>query len=172
MAFNPTLPVENTPLDAAQMRDQFNGLKALIDAQQQQLDSQEQEIDAQTTQINAQAAQLAEQQIQIAGLQAHFPLTAPEISSDLSSSADGSIAKSLVLAAPEAWQFVASVTSAIDPNQDLSDCTLLAVLAGSDDGGAAWTKHGGSGGIAPLMAARYRAGGQWSPFSTWVQAEM
>jgi len=31
MAFNPTLPVENTPLDAAQMRAQFNGLKAIID---------------------------------------------------------------------------------------------------------------------------------------------
>ena len=83
MAFNPALPVENTPLDAAQMRDQFNGLKALIDAQATL-------ISAQTTQINAQAAQLADQQIQIAGLQAHFPLSVPEISSDLSSSADGS----------------------------------------------------------------------------------
>jgi len=40
MAFNPTLPVENTALDAAQMRDQFNGLKAIIDAQQTQLNAQ------------------------------------------------------------------------------------------------------------------------------------
>ena len=31
MAFNPTLPVEDTELDAAQMRNQFNGLKTLID---------------------------------------------------------------------------------------------------------------------------------------------
>ena len=37
MAFNPTLPIENTPLDAAQMRDQFNGLKAIIDDLQNQL---------------------------------------------------------------------------------------------------------------------------------------
>ncbi len=30
--FDPTLPQENTPADAAQMRAQLNGLKALIDA--------------------------------------------------------------------------------------------------------------------------------------------
>ena len=29
--FDPTIPQEDTELDAAQMRDQFNGLKALID---------------------------------------------------------------------------------------------------------------------------------------------
>jgi len=40
MAFNPTLPVENTDLDAAQMRDQFNGLKDIIDALQQQVNAQ------------------------------------------------------------------------------------------------------------------------------------
>ena len=150
MPYNPNFPPDHQALAAAPWRDQFNGLKALIDAQ---------------------AALIADQQIQIAGLQAHFPLTAPDISSDLSSSADGSIAKSLVLAAPEAWQFVASVSSAYDPNQDLSNCTLLPALAGSDDGSAVWTKHGGSGGIAPLMATRYRVGGQWSPFSTWVVSE-
>lgn len=32
MAFDPNLPQENTPLDAAQIRAQLNGLKALIDA--------------------------------------------------------------------------------------------------------------------------------------------
>ena len=32
MAFDPNLPQENTPLDAAQMRSQLNGLKALFDA--------------------------------------------------------------------------------------------------------------------------------------------
>ena len=37
MAFDPTKPVEDSPLDAAEMRDQFNGLKALIDAQQAQI---------------------------------------------------------------------------------------------------------------------------------------
>jgi hypothetical protein len=30
--FDPNLPQENTPLDAAEMRSQFNGLKSLIDA--------------------------------------------------------------------------------------------------------------------------------------------
>ena len=37
MAFDPTKPVENSPLDAAEMRNQFNGLKALIDAQAAQI---------------------------------------------------------------------------------------------------------------------------------------
>ena len=32
MPFDPALPQENTPVDAAQMRSQLNGLKALIDA--------------------------------------------------------------------------------------------------------------------------------------------
>lgn len=32
MPFNPTIPQENTPIDAAPMREQFNSLKALIDA--------------------------------------------------------------------------------------------------------------------------------------------
>ena len=40
MAFDPTLPVENTPVDAVQMRAQFNGLKALMDALQAQLAAQ------------------------------------------------------------------------------------------------------------------------------------
>ena len=32
MVFDPTKPVENTELDAAEVRDQLNALKALIDA--------------------------------------------------------------------------------------------------------------------------------------------
>lgn len=31
MPFDPTKPVEDSPLDAAEMRDQLNGLKQLID---------------------------------------------------------------------------------------------------------------------------------------------
>ena len=46
MAFDPTLPVEDTPLDAAQMRDQLNGLKDLIDALPQS-DAMWAELDAQ-----------------------------------------------------------------------------------------------------------------------------
>ena len=157
MVFDPNKPAPNADILSQELRDQFNSLKALIDAQQ--------------TQISAQAALIADQQIQIAGLQAHFPLSVPEISSDLSSSADGSIDKSLVPAAPEAWQCVVTVSSGIDPNQDLSNCTLLPVLSGSTDGGTVWTKHGGNGGVAPLVAMRYRVGGQWSPFSAWVMSE-
>ena len=37
MAFDPNLPQEGTELDAAQMRDQFHALKALIDAQAAQI---------------------------------------------------------------------------------------------------------------------------------------
>jgi len=65
MAFDPTLPVENTDLDAAQMRDQFNGLKAFIDAQQQQLAAKQQQIDAQSAQISALQTQNAAQQSQL-----------------------------------------------------------------------------------------------------------
>ncbi|MFN7562090.1 MAG: hypothetical protein ACK5TH_09950, partial [Prosthecobacter sp.] len=32
MPFDPTIPQENTPIDAAPMRNQFNSLKALLDA--------------------------------------------------------------------------------------------------------------------------------------------
>ena len=34
MAFDPSKPAEDSPLDAAEMRSQLTGLKALIDAQQ------------------------------------------------------------------------------------------------------------------------------------------
>ena len=37
MQFDPTKPVEDSPLDAAEMRDQFNSLKTLIDTQQTQI---------------------------------------------------------------------------------------------------------------------------------------
>ena len=37
MAFNPNLPVDDSPLDAAEMRGQLNALKALNDAQAAQI---------------------------------------------------------------------------------------------------------------------------------------
>lgn len=37
MAFDPTKPVEDSPLDAAEMRSQLNALKALIDTQAAQI---------------------------------------------------------------------------------------------------------------------------------------
>ena len=38
MAYDPTKPQENTPLDAAQMRSQFAGLKALLDDRAHRVD--------------------------------------------------------------------------------------------------------------------------------------
>jgi hypothetical protein len=38
MPFDPTKPVENSPLDAAEMRAQLNGLKDLIDARPARVD--------------------------------------------------------------------------------------------------------------------------------------
>ena len=52
MPFDPNLPQGHTLADAAQMRAQFNALKALIDAL--------------TALVNAQAAQIAELQAQLA----------------------------------------------------------------------------------------------------------
>jgi hypothetical protein len=37
MTFDPTKPMADSPLDAAEMRNQLNALKALIDAQQVQI---------------------------------------------------------------------------------------------------------------------------------------
>jgi hypothetical protein len=37
MPFNPTLPANNSPIISAELRNQLNGLKALIDAQQTQI---------------------------------------------------------------------------------------------------------------------------------------
>jgi hypothetical protein len=63
MSFDPTKPVEDSPLDAAEMRNQFNGLKALIDAQQVT-------IGAQQTQITALQSQAADLQAQITAMPA------------------------------------------------------------------------------------------------------
>jgi hypothetical protein len=38
MAYDPTLPANNSPIVSQELRDQFNGLKALIDAQQAEVD--------------------------------------------------------------------------------------------------------------------------------------
>ena len=45
MAFDPTKPVEDSPLDAAEMRGQLNALKALIDAQQIQINALQTALD-------------------------------------------------------------------------------------------------------------------------------
>ena len=58
MSFDPTKPVEDSPLDAAEMRNQFNGLKALIDAQQVTIAAQQAQIAVQQVQIDEMPAVL------------------------------------------------------------------------------------------------------------------
>ena len=53
MAFNPNLPIDDSPLDAAEMRGQLNALKALNDAQQTTINSQAAQIAALQTALNA-----------------------------------------------------------------------------------------------------------------------
>ena len=143
MPYDPTLPVDHSPIVAAELRNQFNALKLLIDAQQ----------------------------IQITALQSHFPPPAPEISSGPDFTVDAAIAKSAVSAAPGAWEFITIDSAANDPNVDLSNCTSLSVLSDSDDGGAVWSRNCNSSASTPLRAVRYQLGGKWSPFSGWVVLE-
>ena len=44
MAFNSSLPVDHSPIVAAELRGQFNALKALIDAQAAQIADLQQQI--------------------------------------------------------------------------------------------------------------------------------
>ena len=53
MVFNPNLPVDDSALDAAEMRGQLNALKALNDAQQATIDAQAAQIAALQTALNA-----------------------------------------------------------------------------------------------------------------------
>jgi hypothetical protein len=55
MAYDPNLPANHAPVVSAELRDQFAGLKALIDAQQAEIDGQQ--------------SQLHDQQLAIAELQ-------------------------------------------------------------------------------------------------------
>ena len=65
MAFNPNLPVALAEVDAVELRGQFNGLKDLIDAQQQQLEAKQQQLDTQAAQITALQTQNTAQQTQL-----------------------------------------------------------------------------------------------------------
>jgi len=51
MPYDPTKPVALTEIDADLLRNQFNGLKDLIDAQQQVIDALQQQVNAQAAQI-------------------------------------------------------------------------------------------------------------------------
>jgi len=51
MPFDPTLPVNNSPIVAAELRNQLNALKALYDAQQAQIAAMLARWDTLTTQL-------------------------------------------------------------------------------------------------------------------------
>jgi TolA-binding protein len=51
MAYDPNFPPDHQALAAAPWRDQFNGLKALIDAQQATIDSQQSQIGSMNSSI-------------------------------------------------------------------------------------------------------------------------
>ena len=58
MPYDPNLPADHSKIVAAELRNQFNGLKALIDAQSGQISALQSQTTAQQTQLNAQAALL------------------------------------------------------------------------------------------------------------------
>ena len=64
MSFDSTKPVNNSKIVATELRNQFNGLKDIIDAQQQVIDAQQVQITAQQQQLGAQAAQITTLQTQ------------------------------------------------------------------------------------------------------------
>jgi len=51
MPFDPTLPVNNSPIVAAELRNQYNALKALYDAQQVQIAAMQARWDTLTAQL-------------------------------------------------------------------------------------------------------------------------
>ena len=55
MPYDPNFPPDHQPLNAAPWRDQFNGLKALIDAQSAQIGALQTQNTAQQQQLEAQA---------------------------------------------------------------------------------------------------------------------
>jgi len=72
MPYDPSLPVDHSSIVAAELRNQFNGLKDFIDAQaaviaaqQQQLDAKQQQLDTQSSQISALQTQNTAQQTQL-----------------------------------------------------------------------------------------------------------
>jgi hypothetical protein len=55
MSYDPNFPPDHQPLNAAPWRDQFNGLKDLIDAQSAQISALQTQTAAQQQQLDAQA---------------------------------------------------------------------------------------------------------------------
>jgi len=55
MSYDPNLPVDHSKIVAAELRDQFNGLKAFIDTQSAQISALQTQNTAQQSQLDAQA---------------------------------------------------------------------------------------------------------------------
>ena len=56
MAFDPTKPADHAPIVSAELRDQFNALKALIDAQAAQITALTQQLGSRPTMDDVNAA--------------------------------------------------------------------------------------------------------------------
>jgi len=69
VAFDPTKPVEDSPLDAAEMRNQFNALKALSDAQQSTIADLQSNVSDLSLQGGDNAAAITALQAAVAALQ-------------------------------------------------------------------------------------------------------
>ena len=67
MAYDPNLPANHAPIVSQELRDQFNGLKALIDAQQATIDAQQTQITAQQATIDGQQTQINDVRAQANG---------------------------------------------------------------------------------------------------------
>ena len=76
MSYDPNLPLEGTEIDAAQMRSQLQGLKALIDAQAELISQQSAILTSLSTQQTDTASQLAAAQAQISTLSGEMTQTA------------------------------------------------------------------------------------------------
>jgi hypothetical protein len=82
MAYDPTLPADHSPIVSQELRDQFNGLKALIDVQ-------DATIEAQDALINAQQALIGGLQEQVTALK--LVLTANNLTMSLDWSYSGPV---------------------------------------------------------------------------------
>ena len=101
MAFDPNVPALGAKLDPAVMRDQFNSLKALIDAQATLINTQQQQLDAKQQQIDAQAGQITALQTQLAAQAALLnQLIIPQLNHD----DQGTWSVSIIGTLPALWQ--------------------------------------------------------------------
>jgi phage I-like protein len=69
MAFDPTFPADHSELDGGPYRDQFNALKALIDAQQAQISDLQSNLNDLSLQGGDNAAAITALQAAVAALQ-------------------------------------------------------------------------------------------------------